>query len=164
MSRISEPPSLYSHNFTRNIQDKIRLSSFKAVFKEPRGDEQCHYLSPGSRMINHWPRAMPFSWPLRWSVATPSARWWSAVRQNRTSRPTRSWLRTPSARTFAQHRWALNVSHTFVNGDVTNADCFVDLAYIHNAIITTLLRQNDVTTSFWRNNDVIITSCVDWSD
>ena len=29
-------------------------------------------------------------------------------------------------------------------------------------IITSLLRQNDVATSFWRNNDVIITSCVRW--
>ena len=28
------------------------------------------------------------------------------------------------------------------------------------AIITSSLRQNDVTTSFWRNNDVIITSSV----
>ena len=30
------------------------------------------------------------------------------------------------------------------------------------AIIASLLRQNDVMTSFWRNNDVIITSCVRW--
>ena len=30
------------------------------------------------------------------------------------------------------------------------------------AIIMLLLRQNDVATSFWRNNDVIITSCVRW--
>ena len=30
-------------------------------------------------------------------------------------------------------------------------------------IITSLLCQNDVATSFWRNNDVIITtSCVHW--
>ena len=28
-----------------------------------------------------------------------------------------------------------------------------------DAIITSLLRQNDVVTSFWRNNDVIIASC-----
>ena len=30
----------------------------------------------------------------------------------------------------------------------------------HDAIITVLLRQNDVATSFWRNNDIIIASCV----
>ena len=32
----------------------------------------------------------------------------------------------------------------------------------HGAIITSLLRRNDVATSFRRNNDVIITSCVRW--
>ena len=30
--------------------------------------------------------------------------------------------------------------------------------------ITSLLRQNDVATSFWRNNDAIIASCVRWVD
>ena len=30
----------------------------------------------------------------------------------------------------------------------------------HDVILTSLLRQNDVVASFWRNNDVIITSCV----
>ena len=29
----------------------------------------------------------------------------------------------------------------------------------HDAIITSLLRQNDVTTSFWRNDYVTITPC-----
>ena len=32
----------------------------------------------------------------------------------------------------------------------------------HNATTTSLLRQNDVTTWFWRNNDVIITLCARW--
>ena len=32
----------------------------------------------------------------------------------------------------------------------------------HGVIMTPLLRQNDVTTSFWRNDNVIITSCVRW--
>ena len=32
----------------------------------------------------------------------------------------------------------------------------------HGAMITSSLRQNDVATSFWRNNDVIITSGVRW--
>ena len=32
----------------------------------------------------------------------------------------------------------------------------------HGAMKTSLLRQNDVTTSFWRNNDVIITPRVRW--
>ena len=31
-----------------------------------------------------------------------------------------------------------------------------------NTIITSSLRQNDVATSFWRNNDFIIASCVRW--
>ena len=34
--------------------------------------------------------------------------------------------------------------------------------WVHDEIITLLLRQNDVTTSFRRNNDVIITTCVRW--
>ena len=32
----------------------------------------------------------------------------------------------------------------------------------HDARITSLLRQNDVPTSYWRQNDVIITSCARW--
>ena len=32
----------------------------------------------------------------------------------------------------------------------------------NNAIITLLLRQNDITTSFWRRNDAIIALCVRW--
>ena len=32
----------------------------------------------------------------------------------------------------------------------------------HDAIITSLLRQNDVATSFWHNNDVVIASFVRW--
>ena len=32
----------------------------------------------------------------------------------------------------------------------------------HGVKITSLLRQNDVAVSFWRNNDVIITSCIGW--
>ena len=32
----------------------------------------------------------------------------------------------------------------------------------HDAIITSLLRHNDVALSFWRNNDVAIASCVRW--
>ena len=31
--------------------------------------------------------------------------------------------------------------------------------WAHDAIITLLLHQNDVATSFWRNTNVIITSC-----
>ena len=34
--------------------------------------------------------------------------------------------------------------------------------WTRDAIITSLLRQNDIATSFWRYNDVIITSCVRW--
>ena len=34
----------------------------------------------------------------------------------------------------------------------------------HNTIITSLLHQNNIATSFWRNNDVIIASCVRWED
>ena len=32
----------------------------------------------------------------------------------------------------------------------------------HDAIMMSLLHQNDVATSFWRNNDVVISSCVRW--
>ena len=34
--------------------------------------------------------------------------------------------------------------------------------WTYDVIITSLLRQKDVATSFWRNNDVIIASCVCW--
>ena len=34
--------------------------------------------------------------------------------------------------------------------------------WTHDVIITSSLRQNDVATSFWRNNDVIIILCVCW--
>ena len=37
-----------------------------------------------------------------------------------------------------------------------------DTQWAHDAIITSLLRQNDVATSFWRKNDVIIASCARW--
>ena len=37
-----------------------------------------------------------------------------------------------------------------------------NLADVHDVIITPLLRQNDVVTSFRRNNEVIITSSVRW--
>ena len=33
---------------------------------------------------------------------------------------------------------------------------------IYGAIKTLSLRQNDVATSFWRNNDVVIASCAHW--
>ena len=32
----------------------------------------------------------------------------------------------------------------------------------HDAITTSLWRQNDVATSFWRHNNVVIASCVRW--
>ena len=35
--------------------------------------------------------------------------------------------------------------------------------WTHDVIMTSLLRQNGVATSFWRDNDVIITSCVRWA-
>ena len=36
------------------------------------------------------------------------------------------------------------------------------LRWTHRAMIKSLLRQNDIATSFWRNNDVIVTPCVCW--
>ena len=35
----------------------------------------------------------------------------------------------------------------------------ISLKRAHDVTITSLLRQNDVATPFWRNNDVIIKSC-----
>ena len=37
-----------------------------------------------------------------------------------------------------------------------------DAQRTNDVIITSLLSQNEVVTSFWRYNDVIITSCVRW--
>ena len=36
------------------------------------------------------------------------------------------------------------------------------IEWAHDALITSLLRQNEVATSFWRHNDVIFTLCVRW--
>ena len=44
---------------------------------------------------------------------------------------------------------------------ITNASSPLS-RWIHGATITSLLRQNDVATSFCRNNDVIITPCAHW--
>ena len=41
----------------------------------------------------------------------------------------------------------------------TQGDCS---QWTHDAKITSSLRHNDVATSFWRNNDIIIASCVRW--
>ena len=34
--------------------------------------------------------------------------------------------------------------------------------WMQDVIITSFLHEKDVTTSFWRNNDVIITLCARW--
>ena len=38
----------------------------------------------------------------------------------------------------------------------------LETRWTHDVIITSLLRQNDVATSFWSDNDVIFTSCDRW--
>ena len=48
------------------------------------------------------------------------------------------------------------------NGHVATLVVFLPTRRTHNAIITLLLHQNDVATSFWRNNDVIIASYICW--
>ena len=49
---------------------------------------------------------------------------------------------------------------------IRSADCWRGPALgtlrTRDVIITLLVRQNDVPTSFWRNNDAIITSCARW--
>ena len=37
---------------------------------------------------------------------------------------------------------------------------FENTQWTHDEIMTSLLRQNNVVTSFWRYNDVIIMSCI----
>ena len=48
------------------------------------------------------------------------------------------------------------------NGGTRSEKDVIKTQWTHDAMITTLLRQNDVATSFWRNNDVIIASHVRW--
>ena len=63
--------------------------------------------------------------------------------------------------------------HEFLSWFISAVFCLFHVTYrqlenrkrawaAHDVTITSLLRQNDVATSFWRNNDVIITSCVRW--
>ena len=49
---------------------------------------------------------------------------------------------------FIELRWATEQNH---------------VQRTRGVIITSLLRQNDVATSIWRNNDVIIASYVRWA-
>ena len=44
-----------------------------------------------------------------------------------------------------------------------NSSCTCHTQRTHDVIITPLLRQNDVATSFRRNNGVIIMSCAHWA-
>ena len=45
---------------------------------------------------------------------------------------------------------------------LTNVRCLTQRT--HGVMTISLLRQNDVATSFWRNNDIIITSGVCWDE
>ena len=51
---------------------------------------------------------------------------------------------------------------SFIN--TVSTPCIANIGFqrAHDAIITSLWRQNDVSTSFWRHNDVIFASCVRW--
>ena len=56
---------------------------------------------------------------------------------------------------YGKYWWTVHLTSLFVSdGDIVQ--------WTHDAIITSFLRQNDVTTSLWPNNDVIITLCVHW--
>ena len=68
----------------------------------------------------------------------------------RLSKQSRSWWFETPSRPLWRH---CNESTDFPYP--TSADTW-------RSIITSLLRQNDVATSFWRNNDVIATLCVHW--
>ena len=57
-----------------------------------------------------------------------------------------------------------NVEHrSDVERSICHTPCLCNIMHSQRAydvIITSLLRQNEVTVSFWRYNDAIITSCV----
>ena len=59
---------------------------------------------------------------------------------------------------YAQFLWRTHENMS----PCTNSRVWGDTQRAHDVIITSLLRQNDVATSFWRNNDVIITFSVRW--
>ena len=82
---------------------------------------------------------------------------------------TNGWANSPDAGDLRRH-WAhydVAVKQHWWNGLSESPD-YITLPWhglaqrAHDVIITSLLRQNDVTTSFWRKNDVTITSCVRW--
>ena len=52
---------------------------------------------------------------------------------------------------YARHSWPRRCNQWWHSSSVSQR--------AHDAIITSLCHQNDVTTSFWRHNDVIIASC-----
>ena len=60
-----------------------------------------------------------------------------------------------SNKTFLKFIWDLIISLGII---------FQSFQWAHDAIITSLLWQNDVATSFWRNNDVVIAPCARWAD
>ena len=59
----------------------------------------------------------------------------------------------------------LEIKYQSINQGTEIKECFVQACAqrSHDMIISSLIRQNDVVTSFWHNDDVIITVCVRWA-
>ena len=63
--------------------------------------------------------------------------------------------------------WRSNMQPTFFENwkAIARIECYaqsVGPQRSHDASITSLLRENDITTSFERNTDVVIVSCARW--
>ena len=52
--------------------------------------------------------------------------------------------------------------YCLIRREAQQAKILLQCQRAQGAITTSLLRQNDVATSFWRNDEVIIASCVRW--
>ena len=57
--------------------------------------------------------------------------------------------------------WLLSKPKNITKCSIWNR-CHINSQRTRDAIITPLLHQNDVATSFWRYNDVVIASCARW--
>ena len=60
--------------------------------------------------------------------------------------------------------WIIHTHPIICKTKSINESLYNKAASTHDAIITSSLRLNNVATSFWRYNDIIITSCTHWED
>ena len=115
----------------------FRITSLTIVYSNVYSDtDQSKHQSSASltlvRGIHRWPVNFPHKGPVTRKCFHLMTSSWL-------------WVSVDSGDTFTH----------FLQGKLPNQRA-------HDAIITSLWRQNDVATSFWRHNDATMASCVRW--